>query len=114
MDEQTTIPAVDAHEATLARAEADREAAIERERVEWVFGLTGGELEDVPWEPFVPAPDEWEWDDAFNRVPTPRLTRATFRYWYEGAPAYAEDSAAPEGAREGCEPPPARRVPGGP
>lgn len=26
-----------------------RETALERERVEWVFGLTGGELNDSPW-----------------------------------------------------------------
>lgn len=45
---------------------------LERERVEVVFRLTGGELHDRHPK----FPDEW--DDVFA-------------YWYEGTPEYAED-----------------------
>lgn len=41
----------------------------EREEIEWVFGLTGGELADEPW--------------------------AGHRYWYEGIPEYAHDDFPP-------------------
>lgn len=40
----------------------EAEQKIERERVEWVFGLTGGELEDEAWE--------------------------GNRYWFDGPPEY--------------------------
>jgi hypothetical protein len=52
---------------------------IERQRVEEVFGLTGGELNDRPWEPFEPDTD----GSAFTRV--------SFAYSYDGAPSYAEE-----------------------
>lgn len=45
----------------------------EREQVQEVFGLTGGELADEPW---TPTSDE----DAHT----------TYNYWYEGTPDYAE------------------------
>lgn len=69
------------------------EEAIERQQVEEVFGLTGGELEDEPWicwtqmesevdgEPLYGKNEEfhaqsfWEWKE---------------RYWYEGPPEYVE------------------------
>ncbi len=44
---------------------------IEREEVEIVFGLTGGELSDRPW--------------------------AVFRHWYEGPPAYHKEDLPEEG-----------------
>jgi len=40
----------------------------EREEIEWVFGLTGGELADKPW--------------------------AGHKYWYEGVPDYAGEDFA--------------------
>jgi hypothetical protein len=40
------------------------EAEVERERVEYVYGLTGGELSDEPW--------------------------SYCAYWYDGVPEYAE------------------------
>lgn len=42
----------------------DKESLLEKERVAWVFGLTGGELEDTPW--------------------------AGYAYWYDSAPDYVE------------------------
>jgi len=61
--------------------ETQQESQVEREReqVEQVFGLTGGELADRPWEPFAADSD----GESF--------TRASFRYWYDGAPAWSED-----------------------
>lgn len=46
------------------------EEEVERERMEWVFSLTGGELNTRHDE----LPDIWD---------------TSFRYWYEGAPEYA-------------------------
>lgn len=52
------------------------EASVEREKAEWVFGLTGGELADSPLEATV------SYYDASGTHP------ATLHYWYEGAPGY--------------------------
>jgi hypothetical protein len=52
------------------------EAEIEREQVAWVFGLTGGELEDKPLT--FKAPDHW--GESQDR---------TWRYHYDGLPEYA-------------------------
>jgi len=93
-DEQLTIPAVDDHEADLARKESEREARVERERIEWVMGLTG-ELDDHPWEPWKPyvedrigefAQDHLDgrfnaWDQASERQ--------SFAYTYEELPEWA-------------------------
>lgn len=49
----------------------DREVEIEREQIEWVFGLTGGELRFEPWT--------YEVGGKESRFP----------YWYEGVPDYA-------------------------
>ena len=61
------------------------EAAIERESVEQVFGLTGGELEARPWEPWAPSalyePEAFDFNYA-----TEGSKRRTFPYWYEGTP----------------------------
>jgi hypothetical protein len=53
------------------------EAVIEKEQVEWVFGLTGGELSDEPWLVAVENHGEEE--------------ARTFVYWYEGVPEYAAE-----------------------
>jgi hypothetical protein len=56
---------------------------IERERIEWVYGLTGGELADTPWRGFAG-------DESHERDVEPvAITRA---YWYEGIPDYCERS----------------------
>lgn len=57
------------------------EAEAEKQQVEWVFGLTGGELADEPW---VTAKGEDEPDTAHPVV--------SFRYWYEGVPDYSKDT----------------------
>jgi ferric-dicitrate binding protein FerR (iron transport regulator) len=65
------------------------EARIERECVEWVFGLTGGELEDKPWEPFEPHPEMSERDAAFDAEYRHSSSNPRpFRYWYDGVPSY--------------------------
>jgi hypothetical protein len=46
-----------------------------KQQVMWVFGLTGGELADQPWE--VERGDDPEDTEVFD-------------YWYKGAPDYAE------------------------
>lgn len=64
----------------------DAEADHERECVEQVFRLTGGELSDEPWEPWVPSemvPDPFDFEYA-----TEGSKRTTFRYWYDGLPDY--------------------------
>lgn len=81
MEEQQEIPAVAEHEAAMAEATEKREAALEKERVERVFGLTGGELNDRPWEPFAPKEGNYFDGDHYERE--------SFRYWYDGAPSYA-------------------------
>jgi hypothetical protein len=47
------------------QTEEQKAAALERKRVQWVFGLTGGELADEPWQ--------------------------GHPYWYEGIPDYLEN-----------------------
>jgi len=72
--EQNELPNVIAHEDKLARDKAEREARIQRECVEWVFGLTGGELNDKPWRPFT--------ERDLSGEPE------TFLYSYDGPPDY--------------------------
>mgnify|MGYP001606612710 CR=1 FL=1 len=48
------------------------EAQIERQRIEMVFGLTGGELGNEPWTYTADGVD------------------TAFPYWYDGAPDYVE------------------------
>jgi hypothetical protein len=50
---------------------------IEREQVEWVFHLTGGELADTPWRYWYKPDYQDKWE------PT------TTQWWYEQAPEYA-------------------------
>lgn len=58
---------------------SEQEARIEREQVEIVFGLGGGELEDKPWE------YERPWAD-----PMLGTTPGRSRYWFSGCPDYVE------------------------
>lgn len=51
-------------------------AAIEKEKVAWVFGLTGGELSDNPWCPVL---------DCEDKKPF------VCSYWYEGVPEYVHE-----------------------
>lgn len=71
--DQLEIPAVKEQQEREEQEKAEREARIEQERMEWVFGLTGGELSDRKWEC---ANEEGE--------------DATFKWWYDGVPEYAE------------------------
>lgn len=66
---------------TKQRTEAD----IERERIEWVFGLTGGELESERWDVWTP----YLWTDG-TTDPRPEMSASGFAYWYEGCPDYCE------------------------
>lgn len=72
--EQEILPGIEAHEEKLAQDKANREARIWRQQLEEVFGLTGGELEDKPWE---------------SKNPESGIDR-TFHHWYEGVPDYCE------------------------
>lgn len=66
------------------------EADIEREQVEWVFGLTGGELEDKPWEPFAPSTEgekDCTWALGMGGLGY-ASSRETFAYHYDGVPDY--------------------------
>lgn len=89
----------------------DLEKKIERERIEWVFGLTGGELSDAPWR-YVHESSNLSTDPDNECIPRDADGRAVgsypfesdyyvrtgaFRYWYDGAPEYAarEHSASP-------------------
>lgn len=66
-----------------------RERDLEREQIKWVFGLTGGELADKPWE-FEEFHETLKHDANYN-FRTAREPRAgAFRYWYDGVPDYAE------------------------
>ncbi len=89
MGEQMTLQAVEDHEAELERKRQEQDAAIEKERIEQVFGLTGGELETSPWKcqsrenPELSIDREW-----------------SFAYWYEGVPEYAKRDF--EDPHDGC------------
>jgi hypothetical protein len=75
--EQLELDVVNAHEEELERKLQAQDAAIERERIEQVFGLTGGELSDEPWS------CESREEAKPDRV-------RTFHSWYEGVPEYAK------------------------
>lgn len=64
---------------------------IEREQIEWVFGLTGGELEAEPWE-YEEFKEESEYRPAerpaFRYVKRPHSS--SFRYWYQDPPDYVD------------------------
>lgn len=55
------------------------EADVEREQIEYVFGLTGGELETEPWAVVGPYTRSDERDEPHAWA---------VRYWYDGAPEY--------------------------
>jgi hypothetical protein len=73
----------------------DREKRIERECVEQVFGLTGGELERTPWEPWIEIDPPTDSDPLAGRSEYRPwyFKQTTNRYWYEGAPEYASEYA---------------------
>jgi hypothetical protein len=78
---------------TKTKTAEEIEAAIEQERIEWVFGLTGGEMADRPWTAYHVGKDETrEQDDERARkygwAPTVYDRVYPHRYWYEGAPEY--------------------------
>lgn len=76
---QEELPAVLDHEEMLAQQEQAREAAIERQQIEAVFCLGGGELEDKPWTVWIPgSPDDDE------------SVQMSYTYWYEGPPDYED------------------------
>lgn len=60
----------------------DDDTMIERQQIEVVFGLGGGELADPPDPQF---PDEWD---------------GVFAYWYEGPPEYCARDYADHWDRE--------------
>ena len=60
-----------------------KELAIERQQVEWVFGLTGGELADEVWANMT----EGRYSDGEG---TGDFYTFGDRYWYEGVPDYME------------------------
>jgi hypothetical protein len=70
----------------------EQEARIEREQVEHVFGLTGGELSDRAWHYVaekVSQVDGKPFTPANERVPMDETSACRlFHYWYDGAPEY--------------------------
>ncbi|HEY6009735.1 MAG TPA: hypothetical protein VIU40_15525, partial [Geobacteraceae bacterium] len=64
--------------------------SVEREQVSWVFGLTGGELSDVPW--FYAYDTAGEEGERAGRLPECEVGRGVFRHWYDSAPEYATDN----------------------
>lgn len=66
------------------------ESAIEREQIEYVFGLTGGELASEPWT--YQAPYVYSSDSSTELL----LREHTARYWYDGCPDYCERSEREE------------------
>lgn len=82
----------------------EREAAIERERVEQVFGLTGGELSDEPWVYWTQQESDVDgkplygpesghvglWEGHAVESHRDGFMEWSGRYWYDGAPEYAE------------------------
>jgi hypothetical protein len=61
--------------------------AIEREQVEWVHGLTGGELSDRPMRY---AHKGEKWNSPTHKF-VPCFERSWARYWYEGTPEWVEE-----------------------
>lgn len=81
-----------------AEEAAAKEARIERESVEEVFRLTGGELETKPWEPWIPA-HPLDADDLLRIAWHgfgPGSNQTIFRYWYEGVPDYVGRNEFPD------------------
>lgn len=78
------------------QAEAARQQTVNtRAQVEQVFGLTGGELMDVAWEPNYRTGGS----ALFN---TATWGTFTFTYWYQGAPPYVERSYSDSPIRPGA------------
>lgn len=63
------------------------EKDLERERVAWVFGLTGGELESKPLRyAYKVTREEYRPNEAARWLTVTRYKRGRARYWYEGVP----------------------------
>lgn len=71
----------------MATEMTEAEARQEREQVEHVFGLTGGELADRPW-----TGGKSVQESGFSNAPQRDTCERpwTRHYWYEGVPEYAE------------------------
>jgi hypothetical protein len=65
-------------------------AEIEKEQVEQVFMLGGGELNHEPWTVKVPEPGLTS-HPTYRPARGARMQSETFPYWYEGPPEYAEE-----------------------
>ncbi len=77
----------------------EEELAHEREQVEWIFGLTGGELSDAPWRVVYESEsdvDATTFTPEGERVPEHELYCSTWRYWCEDAPSYVTEREEPE------------------
>jgi len=77
----------------------EQEKHAEREQVEYVFGLTGGELSATPWAIVYEAEssvDGKPFTPEGERVPEHEVHRSTWRYWYDDAPEYAARECAVE------------------
>jgi hypothetical protein len=75
------------------------ELAIERQQIEEVFRLGGGELASKPWEPFVPcesSDEDLQWSlRVLGGLSADASERTTLPYWYEGVPEWAGRSEFP-------------------
>ena len=65
------------------------EATIERERVQQVFGLTGGELSDTPWI-YTEGGKTIAYSSGGEDHPY------KYEYWYDGLPDYVESREYPD------------------
>jgi hypothetical protein len=77
-----------------SRHESEKEAAIEREQVERVLRLTGGELDDKPWHYWLAH--RYSDGTAMDTGDIDSFYEGRSHYWYEGAPdgSEIEDSAS--------------------
>jgi hypothetical protein len=80
----------------------DNEKRIEREQIEWIFGLTGGELSDASWgyvhetsglstdpdNKCIPCDAHGRSVGAYPFEPDYYVHTGAFRYWFDGAPEY--------------------------
>jgi len=65
------------------------EEAKEREEIEQVFGLTGGELEDKPWHYVRWVQQRPDWGKDQKQEHDYKSDPGKLRFWYEGVPDYA-------------------------
>jgi len=65
------------------------EEAKEREEIEQVFSLTGGELEDKPWHYVRWVQQRPDWGKDQKQEHDYKSDPGKLRFWYEGVPDYA-------------------------